>query len=180
MSLIHRCLLPTLAALLMTAPAQADEVERIEKQYRSGQQTEAMREVDTALAQRPRDAQMRFLKGLMLLEARRTDEAAAIFTTLTEEYPELPDPYNNLAVIQASRGQLQSALQLLQTALRNDPKHRAALENLGDVHLALAVQAWSASQALAKGDDAALQRKLKLARELQALPPSAPVARTPG
>lgn len=180
MPLLHRCMLPALAALLLAAPARADEVDRIEKLYRAGQRSEALREVDAALAQRPRDAQMRFLKGLMLLDAQRTDEAAQIFTTLTEEYPELPDPYNNLAVIQASRGQLQSALQLLQTALRNDPKHRAALENLGDVHLALAVQAWTASQALAKGDDAALQRKLKLARELQALPPSAPVARTPG
>lgn len=180
MPLLHRCMLPVLAALLLAAPARADEVDRIEKLYRAGQRSEALREVDAALAQRPRDAQMRFLKGLMLLDAQRTDEAAQIFTTLTEEYPELPDPYNNLAVIQASRGQLQSALQLLQTALRNDPRHRAALENLGDVHLALAVQAWSASQALAKDDDAALQRKLKLARELQALPPSAPVARTPG
>lgn len=180
MPLLHRCMLPALAALLLAAPARADEVDRIEKLYRAGQRSEALREVDAALAQRPRDAQMRFLQGLMLLDAQRTDEAAQIFTTLTEEYPELPDPYNNLAVIQASRGQLQSALQLLQTALRNDPKHRAALENLGDVHLALAVQAWSASQAFAKGDDAALQRKLKLARELQALPPSAPVPRTPG
>jgi Flp pilus assembly protein TadD len=173
-------MLPALAALLIATPLRADEVDRIEKLYRAGQRAEALREVDAALAQRPRDAQMRFLKGLMLLEAQRTDEAVLIFTTLTEEYPELPDPYNNLAVIQASRGQLQSALHLLQTALRNDPKHRAALENLGDVHLALAAQAWTAAQAQAKGDDAVLKTKLRLARELQALPTNAPVARTPG
>ena len=73
-------------------------------------------------------------------------------------------------MLYAAEGQLQSALVALQTALRNDPTHRAARENLGDVHLALAVQAWTAAQAGAKGDDAGLRRKLQLAREIQAVP----------
>ena len=76
----------------------------------------------------------------MLADLKRNAEAIDVFTALTEDFPELPDPYNNLAVLHAAEGQLQSALVALQTALRNDPTHRAARENLGDVHLALAVQ----------------------------------------
>ena len=102
--------------------------------------------------------------GVVLTDMKRTAEAMQVFVALTRDYPELADPYNNLAVLYAADGQLQSALTALQTALRNDPAHRAARENLGDVYLALALQAWSAASAVAKGDDAELGRKLRLAR----------------
>ena len=72
-------------------------------------------------------------------------------------------------MLYAADGQLQSALVALQTALRNDPTHRAARENLGDVYLALAHAGLDARRRLAaKGDDAELRRKLQLAREIQA------------
>jgi tetratricopeptide (TPR) repeat protein len=106
----------------------------------------------------------------MLTDLKRNAQAIEVFTALTQDFPELPDPYNNLAVLYAADGRLESALVALQTALRNDPGHRAARENLGDVHLALAIQAWTAAQAGAKGDDAGLRRKLQLAREIQAQP----------
>jgi hypothetical protein len=81
-------------------------------------------------------------------------------------------------VLYAAGGQLQSALNALHSALRNDPTHRAARENLGDVYLALAAQAWTMAQATSKGDDAELRRKLRLAREIQAMPAS-PAAQRP-
>ena len=166
-----RAALPLLAAaLLAAAPLRADDLQAIDRLYRAGDLQQALRKADEAIAAQPRAAQIRFLKGVILTELKRNAEAIAVFTALTEDYPELPDPYNNLAVLYAAEGRLSQALAALQTALRNDPAHRAARENLGDVHLALAVQAWAAAQAGAKGDDAALQRKLKLAREIQAQP----------
>jgi Flp pilus assembly protein TadD len=153
--------------------ARADDLQDIERLYRSGDSQQALRRADDAIAKQPRAAQIRFLKGVMLAELKRQDEAVQVFVALTEDFPELPDPYNNLAVIYAGRGDLQGALYALNQALRNDPTHRAARENLGDVHLALAVQAWSAASATSKGNDAALQRKLRLAREIQ---PPAPAA----
>jgi Flp pilus assembly protein TadD len=160
------------AACLSAAPLRADEVQDIEKLYRTGDVQQALHKADEAIAAQPRAAQVRFLKGVMLTDLKRNAQAIEVFTALTQDFPELPDPYNNLAVLYAAEGQLQSALVALQTALRNDPAHRAARENLGDVHLALAVHAWTAAQAGAKGDDAGLRRKLQLAREIQALPPS--------
>ncbi|HRH87479.1 MAG TPA: tetratricopeptide repeat protein [Rubrivivax sp.] len=166
-----RAALPLLAAaLLAAAPLRADDLQAIDRLYRAGDLQQALGKADEAIAAQPRAAQIRFLKGVILTELKRNAEAIAVFTALTEDYPELPDPYNNLAVLYAAEGRLSQALAALQTALRNDPAHRAARENLGDVHLALAVQAWAAAQAGAKGDDAALQRKLKLAREIQAQP----------
>jgi Flp pilus assembly protein TadD len=158
------------AACLAWQPLRADELQDIEKLYRAGEVQQALRRADEAIAAQPRSAQLRFLKGVMLAELKRNAQAMEVFVALTQDYPELPDPYNNLAVLYAADGQLPNALAALQTALRNDPSHRAARENLGNVHLALAVQAWSAAQAGTKGDDAGLRRKLQLAREIQALP----------
>jgi len=168
------------AACLASAPLRADEYEDIEKLYRAGDLQQALRRADEVIAAQPRAAQLRFLKGVMLTDMKRNAQAIEVFTALTQDFPELPDPYNNLAVLHAADGQLQSALVALQTALRNDPTHRAARENLGDVHLALAMQAWTAAQAGAKGDDAGLRRKLQLAREIQLVPPPPPTPRPAG
>jgi tetratricopeptide (TPR) repeat protein len=157
-------------AMLATMPLRADELQDIDKMYRAGDVQQALRKADEAIAAQPRAAQIRFLKGVMLSDLKRHAEAIEVFAALTQDFPELPDPYNNLAVLYAGEGQLQNALTALQTALRNDPTHRAARENLGDVHLALAMQAWTAALVGSKGDDAGLQRKLKLAREIQAYP----------
>lgn len=173
---------PLLAcALLVAAPAlRADEVQEIEKLYRAGELQQALRRADAAIAAEPRAAQIRFLKGVVLTDLNRRAEAMQVFVSLTQDYPELADPYNNLAVLYAADGQLPSALSALQSALRNDPHHRTARDNLGDVYLALAVQAWTAASAASKGDDVALQRKLRLAREIQAAPAGGASQRLPG
>jgi Flp pilus assembly protein TadD len=168
------------AACLAAPPLRADDVQDIDKLYRAGDVQQALRKADEAIAAQPRAAQIRFLKGVMLTDLKRNAEAIEVFTALAQDFPELPDPYNNLAVLYAAEGQLQNALMALQSALRNDPSHRAARENLGDVYLALALQAWTAAQVGAKGDDAGLRRKLQLAREIQAVPAPPPVPRPAG
>ena len=171
------------AACAAALPCRADEVDDVDKLYRSGKAEEALAKADAAIAAEPRAAQMRFLKGVMLTELKREDEALQVFVALTQDYPELADPYNNLAVIYASKGQLSNALAALQSALRNDPKHRAARENLGDVYLVLAQQAWGEARAESKGDDAELVRKLRLAQDIlpgaAAPPPRRPEAARP-
>lgn len=162
------------AACMTALPSRADDFDDIEKLHRGGQVEEALAKANAAIAAEPRAAKVRFLKGVMLVELKRDDEAMRVFEALTQDYPELADPYNNLAVILASKGQLPSALAALQNALRNDPKHRAARENLGDVYLVLAQQAWGEALAETKGDDEALQRKLKLTHDVLAVAASVP------
>ena len=159
-----------LAAGCAALPLRADTLADIDKLYRGGDLAQALRQADAAIAEQPRAAPIRFLKGVILADLKRDAEAMAVFIALTEDYPELPDPYNNLAVLLAAQGRLNEALVALQAALRNDPAHRAARQNLGDVHLALAIQAWTAAQSGDDKDDAALHRKLQLARQIQRQP----------
>jgi len=145
--------------------AFADEAASVQRLVNSGDLVTALQRVERATAADPRNAKLRFLHGVILLEQQRDDAAMALFEGLTQDFPELPEPYNNIALLHARAGRLEPARVALETALRNDPGLLAARQNLGDIYLRLALQAWSAVAAVTPAD-AALQRKLKLAREL--------------
>lgn len=149
----------SLSLLLMSAYARADEAADVGKLLRAGQVSEALQKVDAALAQRPKDAQMRFLKGLILTEQSKSAEAITVFSKLTDDYPELPEPYNNLAVLYASSGQYDKARAALEMAIRTNPTYGTAHENLGDVYAKLASQAYDKALQLDSGNNTA---KLKL------------------
>jgi tetratricopeptide (TPR) repeat protein len=129
--------------------------------------------VNKALAAKPRDAQTRFLKGVILTEQGNTREAIDIFTRLTQDYPDLPEPYNNLAVIYAGQGQYERARVTLEQSIRTHPSYATAYENLGDVYAKLASQAYDKALQLDKSNTGA-QNKLSLVREIGRGP--APVA----
>jgi tetratricopeptide (TPR) repeat protein len=152
--------------LMLGATARADTLADIEALHKQGQTEQALQQADAAIALQPRSAQIRFLKAVMLGDLGRDSEAIDSYVSLTQDFPELADPYNNLAVLYAASGRLDAALLALQQALRNDPGHRQARENLGDVYLALAVQAWQAAEVQSKGDDAKLLRKLQQAESI--------------
>ena len=145
--------------------AHADDIADIGKLLKGGQLDQAMQKVDGLLATKPRDAQGRFLKGLILTEQNKTAEAITLFTRLTEDYPELPEPYNNLAVLYAGQGQYEKARQSLEMAIRTHPSYATAHENLGDVYAKLASQAYDKALSLDSNNPAA-QSKLAMAREL--------------
>jgi Flp pilus assembly protein TadD len=143
-------------------PATARDIERL---YRGGDTALAMQRVDAALAANPGDPALRFLRGVMLSDARREAEAIEVFSALTRDFPEMPEPYNNLAVLRAARGDLDGARALLEDALRRDPAYATAQENLGDVLVRQAQRAYEAA-ASAPHAPATLQRKLALVRAL--------------
>ena len=160
-------------ALLAFGSAQADELQDATKLLKAGQHKEALERVNKALAAKPRDAQARFLKGVILTEQGNTREAIDIFTRLTQDYPELPEPYNNLAVIYAGQGQYERARVTLEQSIRTHPSYATAYENLGDVYAKLASQAYDKALQLDKSNTGA-QNKLSLVREIGRGP--APVA----
>jgi hypothetical protein len=145
--------------------ARADEIADIGKLLRGGQLDQASQRVDAYLSTRPRDAQGQFLKGLILTEQNKSAEAITVFTRLTELYPELPEPYNNLAVLYAGQGQFERARQALEMAIRTHPSYATAHENLGDVYAKLASQAYDKALQLDSSNSAA-QTKLALVRDL--------------
>lgn len=160
----------------LAGPARATEgpaaAREIEQQYRRGETTQALQRLDAALAARPGDAAMRFLQGVLLAEAGQSGRAAAVFEGLTQEFPDLPEPHNNLAVLHAAANRLDAARAALETALQLDPAYRAAHENLGDVYVRLALRAYAGALD-ANRPEPALQRKLLLARDLARSLPAA-------
>lgn len=153
--------------LCAAAPALADEAAEVRGLMARGELGTALQRAEKNAIANPRNAQARFLHGLVLMDMARDEQALALFTTLAQEYPELPEPPNNIALLHARQGRLELARQSLEVALRNDPTHRVARANLGQIYLMLAVQAWE--QAAAAGPiDAPLQRKLEAARALLA------------
>ncbi len=137
----------------------------IQKMVRQGQNAQALEKVDAYIATRPKDAQGRFLRGIILTELNRNNEAIAVFTKLTEDFPELPEPYNNLAVLYAGQGQYDKARAALEMAIRTNPNYATAYENLGDVYARLAGQAYSKALQL-DGSNATVAPKLTLLRDL--------------
>ena len=152
--------------LLALAPAvRADPLQDISRQIKQGQFAQALDQVDKYLAGKPKDAQGRFLKGIVLTEMNKPNDAIAVFSKLTEDYPELPEPYNNLAVIYAQQKQYDKAKQALEMAIRTHPSYATAHENLGDLYARLASQAYDKALQIDSSNSSA-QNKLALIRDL--------------
>jgi tetratricopeptide (TPR) repeat protein len=154
-----------LALGLSLAAAHADESGDINQLLRAGKIAEAQLRVERKLAASPRDPQMRFLKGVIQRDSGRLADATATFTKLTEDHPELPEPYNNLAVIYSSQGQYEKARTALEAALRTNPSYATAHENLADIYAKLASQAYNKALQI-DGSNSTVQPKLALIREL--------------
>ncbi len=160
---------PFAALLVFTCFAvsgvRADELQDIGQLLKGGQHAQALDRVNRYLSSRPKDAQGRFLKGLILAEQNKTTDAIDVFTKLSQDYPELPEPYNNVAVLYASQGQFEKARQALEMSIRTHPAYATAYENLGDVYTKLASQAYDKALQLDSSNTAA-KTKLALMTEL--------------
>jgi tetratricopeptide (TPR) repeat protein len=139
----------------------------IERQFRAGQVAQAMQAVERAIAAQPDDAGLRFLQGVMYAETHREADAMKIYERLVQDFPEMPEPYNNLAVLHAAQGHWDKARELLEGALRNDPNYLTAHRNLGDVYVRMALREYETAAGGKPADDA-LARRLKSTRELAA------------
>jgi tetratricopeptide (TPR) repeat protein len=148
---------------LASGPAQT--VAEIQRRLGSGQALAALELAERMVAAEPRLAAPRFLQGVALMDLQRDDEALALFTAFSQDWPEMADPLNNIALLHARAGRLDQALAALHGALRADPRHRASQLNLAEVHLALAVRAWDQAAASAPLEPDR-QRRLQAVRAL--------------
>ena len=151
----------TVVAACATLSAHADDYDDVSQLLRAGKMNEATIKADVFLSAKPRDPQMRFLKGVIQRNSGKQAEAIATFTKLTEDYPELPEPYNNLAVLYAGQSQFDKAPAALEMAIRTNPSYATAAANLGDVYARLASQAYNKALQLDRAN-AAVPRTLAL------------------
>ena len=156
-----------LLALLGAATARADDYADVSRLIGARQFPQALAKADQYLAAKPRDPQMRFLKGVIQGETGKTGEAIETLVKITEDYPELAEPYNNLAALYAGQSQFDKARAALEMAVRINPKYAIAHENLGDVHARLAVQSYRRALQF-DAANTGLPPKLALANQLLA------------
>ena len=158
--------LVALTALLGAGVAHAEDYSDIIQLLKTGKAAEALVKADQRLAANSRDPQLRFLRGVAQADSGKQGEAITTFTKLTEEYPELPEPYNNLAVLYANQNQLDKARTALEMAIRTNPSYATAHENLGDIYAKLASQAYNKALQLDATSANSVKPKLALIRDL--------------
>ena len=145
--------------------AFADELKDISQMAEGGQQVAALDRINTYLSANPKDAQALFMKGIIQAESGKREDAIKTFTELTEKYPNLPEPYNNLAVLYADAGQYDKAKKALETAIKTHPSYATAHENLGDIYARMASEAYDKALQLDNGN-ARAQSKLSMIKDL--------------
>jgi len=150
---------------ICSTAVSADDYQEAAKLYKLGGRAEALDRLNAFLSEHPRDARARFLKGVILTELNKPADAIKVFTALTQDYPELPEPYNNLAVLYAAQGEYEKARQALEMSIRTHPSYAVAHENLGDIYATLASQAYDKALQLDSANTTA-RTKLALIREL--------------
>lgn len=138
----RRILLATLLLSLTSQvwPLDRDEITKLisEKRYQ-----EALSQINVQLGTQPKDAEALFLQAVTLTKLGRDQEAITVYKKLIDAYPNLPEPRNNLAVLQARQGDLTIAEQALQSALNTDPNYATAHSNLSDLYKTLASIAYN-------------------------------------
>jgi len=147
--------------------AYADTLREARRDIDRKEYDTAIAALDKLIGAHPREPQARFMKGLAQADAGRRDEAISTFRALLADYPELPEPRNNLAVLLAQKGEYAEARDELEIALRAAPDYAVAHENLADVYARLAADHYERTAELDKRNKTA-PAKLKLVREATA------------
>lgn len=173
-----------LVAGSLVAAAHAQEMsadlQGISRMVKQGQRATALAKLNDYLTQNPKDLTGRFMKGVLLVEQveqsrskdskevrdpNRYREPISVFYGIIKDYPERPEPYNNLAAIYASLNQWDKAKEMLELAIRTNPSYATAHENLGDVYAKLASHAYEKALQL-DTNSPAVQSKLKMIGDL--------------
>jgi tetratricopeptide (TPR) repeat protein len=128
--------------LMFSAGVHADVYKDVNRLVVAEQWTKAQTQAEQHLKTQPTDPQMRLLLSRIQDGQGQTAEAMQTLQALTQSFPELPEPHNNLAALLARQNRYAEALEALQAAVRARPDYATALENLGDVYIALAIEAY--------------------------------------
>lgn len=147
------------------AAQNTNELREINQLSEQGNQANALDRVNSYLANHPKNAEAMFMRGVILAEMGKREDALKAFIEVSQIYPELPEPYNNLAVIYAEQGQYDKAKRALESAIKTHPSYATAHENLGDIYARLASEAYDKALKL-DTSNARAQNKLAMITEL--------------
>jgi tetratricopeptide (TPR) repeat protein len=131
--------------VLLSPSTQADVYSDVNRLVNTQAWAQAQSQAEQHLKSQPTDPQMRLLLSRIQDGQGQTREAMATLQALTQSFPELPEPHNNLAALLARQSRYAEALDALQAAVRARPDYATALENMGDLYTVLAIAAYQRS-----------------------------------
>ena len=157
----------------LTNVGQTKALQEARELIELGKYEEADAMIIVQLKDKPRDAQWRYLEALLKAEMGLSlnnedilDSAVFLFERLSEEFPELPEPYNNLAVLYDKMGEEQKAIRSLKLAIRNNPDYALAYENLADLYLFLARETYLEGISKGRKNNERLEAKSKFLKNI--------------
>lgn len=132
--------------------ALADAIADIESLIQNKQWTQAERLIQAEIdrkASAAQSPQLRLMHSQVMAGLGKNQDATKELQLLIQEFPELPEPYNNLGVLLAAQGQYESAAEAFLTAIQARPNYKVAFQNLGDLYTAMAQLAYAKAKTLA-------------------------------
>jgi tetratricopeptide (TPR) repeat protein len=94
------------------------------------------------LVKHPGNARIQFLTAYAYQMDKQVDQAKKLYQSLIKDYPELPEPRNNLAMIYLDQGDSDKAIQILIDALNTNLAYSTAYKNLGKIYRGIASETY--------------------------------------
>ena len=118
-------------------------LEQIKILLKNGKYSRAEILVNKSIEDNLNNPELLFYKGIIETNIGKNNQAIDTFRNLTEKFPELPEPFNNLAVLYAEKGQFILAKEILEQAIKTNPSYLTAHINLGDIFTKMASEAYN-------------------------------------
>jgi tetratricopeptide (TPR) repeat protein len=146
----------------------------VEKLIKARKYQAAVDLINADLKKTPRNVQLRFVKARLQIEMRQFDQAKKTLIEITQQFPELPEPYNNLAAIAANQGKWIEARDYLELALKLRPSYAIASANLGEIYIRLGAQAYEDAAKYAQLNQRQYSTRAKALLDVLKPPPKRP------
>jgi tetratricopeptide (TPR) repeat protein len=151
----------------------------VEKLVKAGKYPEAIELINSRLKKTPQNVQLRFLKARLQIEMKQYDQAKKTLIIITQQFPELPEPYNNLAAIAANENKWIEARDYLELALKLRPSYTVASANLGEVYVRLGAKAYEDASKSAQLNQRQYSNKAKALLDILKTPATGSSPKTP-
>ena len=146
----------------------------VEKLVKAKKYPEAIELINQHLKKTPGNVQLRYVKARLYIEMRQWEPAKKTLIEITQQFPELPEPYNNLAALAANQGGWIEARDYLELALKLRPSYAIASANLGEVYIRLGAQSYDNAAKWAQLNQRQYSNRAKALLEILQPPKKAP------
>ena len=133
-------------------------IEEIKLLLKNGKYVLAETLTNKSIEENLNDPELLFYKGIIETNMGKNNQAIDTFRNLTDRFPELPEPYNNLAVLYAEKGQFSLAKEILEQAIKTNPSYLTAHINLGDIFTKMASESYNKALEIDKSNNVAITK----------------------